>query len=373
MAIVGFTHTALAQQVNTAPGAPRALNDDLVLPQQLSLFYAGKIAPKVGAFIQLTYSGPEDHLGIDNTDIRFAHTVDVGGKPLILGVTLNNNPTVTDLWNSTPAWGVPFTGSASAPTPGASTLVEGRMAQAVAGGSVYGFFNGLVYGEVALYRSAPLGVSLPHDASTGATNIIDGVMPYWRVAVEKGFGNSSLSVGAFGLSGTLLPGGKSTDTSTDPPTDTLHALVAPGDRYTDIAVDAQYQYIGTSHVVTAVATYIHEDRQLTASQAFGAADNVAGELHSFKTSVSYLYDRLVGGRVIAATTRGSSDATLYGGQGPRSTTLSGEVFYQPWQNARVALQYTNYVEFNGAALNYDGAGANAADNNTLYAYVWVAF
>jgi len=40
---------------------------------------------------------------------------------------------------------------------------------------------------------------------------------------------------------------------------------------------------------------------------------------------------------------------------------------------RLGLQYIYYTLFDGAARNYDGAGRNAHDNNTLYGYVWVAF
>jgi len=36
------------------------------------------------------------------------------------------------------------------------------------------------------------------------------------------------------------------------------------------------------------------------------------------------------------------------------------------QNLDLAAQYTAYTRFNGAATNYDGAGRNASDNNTVY-------
>ena len=42
-------------------------------PQQLSLFYAGKVAPHVGAMIQLTYANASGTIGIDNTDLRYAN------------------------------------------------------------------------------------------------------------------------------------------------------------------------------------------------------------------------------------------------------------------------------------------------------------
>jgi hypothetical protein len=53
--------------------------------------------------------------------------------------------------------------------------------------------------------------------------------------------------------------------------------------------------------------------------------------------------------------------------------LGAEIFYTPWHNVKVGLSYTAYLDFNGASENYDGAGRNAADNNTVYAYTWLAF
>jgi len=32
-----------------------------------------------------------------------------------------------------------------------------------------------------------------------------------------------------------------------------------------------------------------------------------------------------------------------------------------------------YNRFNGSQRNYDGAGRNASDNNTLYLQAWLAF
>ena len=42
-------------------------------------------------------------------------------------------------------------------------------------------------------------------------------------------------------------------------------------------------------------------------------------------------------------------------------------------NVKFGLQYVHYNKFDGATLNYDGAGRNAGDNNTLFAYAWFAF
>jgi hypothetical protein len=42
-------------------------------------------------------------------------------------------------------------------------------------------------------------------------------------------------------------------------------------------------------------------------------------------------------------------------------------------NARIGVQYTLYGKFNGARHNFDGAGANAVDNNALRLFAWFAF
>ena len=47
--------------------------------------------------------------------------------------------------------------------------------------------------------------------------------------------------------------------------------------------------------------------------------------------------------------------------------------FWPWLNLKLGLQYVHYDAFNGAAVNYDGAGTNASANNTLYLFCWFAF
>lgn len=118
---VSYTHTGAPLPDSAITGA-LATDGDLLFPQQVSLFYAGKIADGLGAFVQLTYDGLEDHFGFDNMDIRYVHHFSFGGAndnshEVLVGVTLNNNPTVQDVWNTTPAWGFPYSGSSVAPSP----------------------------------------------------------------------------------------------------------------------------------------------------------------------------------------------------------------------------------------------------------------
>jgi hypothetical protein len=123
MLIPSFTHTDKDQ-----PGAnPHFGPNDNITVQTASLFYGGAIAPHLGAFIQGTYDNVPRVFHWDNTDIRYAQSASLEGREVVFGVSLNNNPTVTDPWNSTPAWSYPFVSTALSPVVGPAvtgTLVE---------------------------------------------------------------------------------------------------------------------------------------------------------------------------------------------------------------------------------------------------------
>src|SRR5262249_34450154 len=106
------------------------------------------------------------------------------------GLTLNNNPTVQDVWNSTPAWQTPFDQRTSAaPVPGAATQIDGLLAgRGVMGITGYVWLKNSTYAEGGSDRSAPQGVAVkgvpgPLDSSAGG--VITGAAPYWRVAHER--------------------------------------------------------------------------------------------------------------------------------------------------------------------------------------------
>ncbi len=101
-------------------------NNYIDLAQQASLFYGGKVYGNLGAFVQMTFSNDYGRtFGLDNTDVRYADSVKVGGFDVLYGLTVNNNPTVQDPWNTTPVWSSPFITSNFALSPVASTLLEG--------------------------------------------------------------------------------------------------------------------------------------------------------------------------------------------------------------------------------------------------------
>lgn len=360
------TKTALPdtqQGVGSVPADALAKNGQLLFPQQGSLFYAGRIAPNFGAFVQMTYDGTAGTFGWDNTDIRYAKPIN---DNLLWGISFNNNPTVQDLWNSTPAWQSPFDQRSSvAPSPSKSTMIDGGLAGAgVAGLSVYASWNNLVYAELGAYRSAPAAAQIDSTSS----GVVSGMAPYWRLAYERTWGRNSWEAGLYGIDAKLHPGGG-------------NALSGPTDHYRDWAIDTQYQYIGDEHLVSVLATYINEKQTLNATSAAEGASNLSNDLKSTRIGASYYYQRKYGAALGYFSTTGSADALLYApaplagfaNNKPDSRGWTAELNWVPYENTKLTLQYTAYSKFNGGGTNYDGAGRNANGNNTLYLLGWINF
>ncbi|HEV2389048.1 MAG TPA: hypothetical protein VGS20_17540 [Candidatus Acidoferrales bacterium] len=346
---------------------PTTQNWDFAIPQDVSLFLAGAFATHAGGFVQATYNSQSDHFSWDNTDIRYAKNTLLRGKTLVYGAMLNNNPTVEDLWHDTPAWGFPWINSSSVPTPAAAAAVDGRLAQDVAGLGGYAMWNDHLYGAATIYRSAHLGQPLPN-TGVGFDFNIQGAAPYWRAAWQQTMGNNYLEVGTYGMHIRSTP----------------QAIAGPENTYTDVAVDSQFERVLptlANDLLIFHATYIHEHSDLNGFFAAGSAGVVPHNLNTFRVNAVYHF----GYRYVSALgyflTTGTADPVLYAPadlQGSRTGSPRNEGFvanftYWPVQNVRMAVQYTGYTEFNGARFNYDGAGRNAGDNNSLYLYVGLFF
>ena len=341
------------------PNGGVSQNGTVQFPEEASLFYAGRIAPNVGGFIQITYDNNDNTFGWDNTDIRFADQATLGqDKPLTWGVTANNSPSVQDPWNSLPAWQYPFsTTSSLAPPQIATTQLEGIGNGTVAGLTAYGYWNNLVYVELGGYAAAPHGLGGTPLNSAFPDSTVHGFSPYWRIAVQPQWGRNSFSAGLVGFNDDVTPGGS-------------NVTSGPTDNYRDTGFDAQYQFIGDDNIVSAQFRYIYEKQSLNAT----LPTDPNNHLQSFRLGASYFYQRQLGGSIGYASTTGNSNAALYAPTGsPNTTAWAFEVDYLPWQNVKLALQYTLYTKFNGASSNYDGNGRNASDNNTLYLFAWIAF
>src|SRR5439155_1281315 len=334
MVQTSFTRTAKAQHGTQ--------NGNVEFPQQLSVFFGEAISPRIGTFIQITYDAVAGSVGMDNISLRYAKHGKLASKPVLWGVTVNNSPTVQDVWNSTPVWGYPFASSGVAPTPAAAPLVDGSLAQNVAGLGTYALWADHVYGELTVYRSAPQGGAHPPDASSEL--ITKGVVPYWRFAYQRTFGTQYLEVGTYGLAARLYPTG----------------VTGPTDRFTDVAGDVQYER--------------HAGQKLDATFGAGGSANAKNSLNTVRANAAWLTASRWGGTFGVFGTTGTADALLYAPAAvtgfaagkPNSNGVIAELQFMPWINTRFSLQYVAYQKFNGASSNYDGAGRNASDNNTVY-------
>jgi hypothetical protein len=361
--------SAFFQASDTAPNKPQpgTQSDSFEFPQDVSLFLAGAFSTHTGGYVQFTYTGQNDHFGWDNTDIRYANSTTLASKSLVYGITLNNNPTVEDLWNDTPAWGFPWVSPDSTVGPITVPALDGVLAQDVAGLGGYAMFDNHWYADATLYRSDHLGAPQPNPG-TGFNINIQGVAPYWRLAWQDTFGNNYLEIGTYGLHLRSTPNG----------------VMGAENSYTDVAADLQWERIFpklSNDLLTVHGTYIHENSDLNAAFASGGASFSPHHLNTWRADGTWHFGDKYGATLGAFNTTGTSDPLLYAaapvtGSASGSPKTSGYILqlaYWPVQNISLTLQYTGYWRFNGLQMNYDGAGRNAWNNNAVYTLVWFNF
>jgi hypothetical protein len=355
-----------------------------------SLLCCGKVTDNIGMFIQWTWDR-FDHLNdrdkwvskthVDQVDLRYADRFINKDRDFIVGATLNNNPGVTDVWNThnsafTPVPGyVPVgnpAGNAGGPFVDVPAMpIVQSLGQSSAGVTAYLFWNNLVYAELGGYKAAEKAFSMfgePHASDIDSFRRLKGLNPYWRLALNHDWGANSGMIGIHGMSAQTYS--DSADTG------------SPTARFNDFGVDGQYQYILDPHVFTGMFSYTHEkqryaDELWNADNAgyLGIFANSSNTLDYLRAKATYVYEAKYGASLAYTSVRGSSDAILYSNPSavPNSRLWVPEVFWNPVQYVRVGVQYYKWEQYQGAKSNYDGNGRNARDNNTLFLYVWAAY
>jgi hypothetical protein len=373
-----FTATQADQPGGAAAGFGK--NNNFALTQA-SIFYAGRlfgpygadlfgadsaaIANKFGIFSQTTYNGVAKTWGWDNTELRFADKGKFGARDFLYGIYVNNNPTMEDPWNSTPAWGFPFTGSGLAPVPAASPLITGALAHQVGGLGAYVMVSNTVYLDLGAYHTlAPQFQRTLGTDPMGETQV-PGLAPYWRLAVEKSATSSTWELGTFGMLAGTYPGRDST---------------AGKDQIADLGADSEYQFSDGTSDITILGSMIYEHSDWKASRALGNASNSSDRLLNEKLTVDYLFDKTVGAAAQIFYVDGSIDPLLYADSVAGSATSNGLICqlnylpfnkgggpaFWPRSNVKLSLQYVAYAHF-------DGTARNASGNNTLYLETWIVF
>jgi hypothetical protein len=353
----------------------------------LSVLCCGKITDNLGVFAQWTYdvygSYNTDtgkwigHPHIDQLDIRYADRFIDKDRDLIVGASLNNNPGVSDVWNThnnaftpVPTYvpianavgnnGAPYLDLPAVP------FLGGSVAQSSTGLTAYAFWNNTVYGELGFYKTAEAPLSFFNEAHISdlayPSRLKGSNNPYWRVALNHDWGANSAMIGLHGLRADVYSDAQD--------------LSSPTVRFNDVGIDGQYQYILDPHVVTAMFSYTHEKQSFpdTVIGQDGFGTNSSDTLDYLRLKATYVYQAKYGASLAYTSVKGSNDATLWGSASgvPNSRLWTPEVFWTPVQYVRVGLQYYKWNQFLGAKSSYDGT-RNASDNNALVFYVWGAY
>ncbi len=357
--VESFTHTQKDQAGGAAPGFGSNNNWEF---QTAGVYLAGAISDHLGMLMQVSYSENGHRVEWDMTDIRYARQAKFGSHSAVWGITLNNNPTISDLYNTGAAWQYPYFGPDLAPGSVATPIVNGGLMNGVLGLTAYTQIDGKWYFEGGLYK-VPSKSFIDH-VNGMYPGRLDIPAPYLRAAYQASLGSASnLEVGALFFEPRLIPMSSM-------------GMSTQSDNYKDYGVDASYEWFGgTKHAITVQGQYVHEKQTLNNSFAVGASSNLHNRLNSFNINANYWYESTYGATLGAFATNGSRDAMLYSAassnDSPNTSGGSmelnwvpfgkGNSWAQPYANLRVGLQYTFYTKFNGTS-------SHASDNNTLYLY-----
>ena len=326
-------------------------------PKELGLYYAGRITEHMGTFLQVTYA-QGDGFSMDMSDLRYVRDFSLGGHRTILGLDVNNGPTLEDLWNSTPDYGWPYVEGGPRPMP--FIAADSVMTNVVGAGS-YLYWDNLLYGYAGVYQSAP----------QGGNDALHGISPYVRLAYTP---TPNLEVGAFGFFATR-PCYTRVDPSADSPlapSPDVRAGCGSGGSVDDLGLDAQYQmFAGANNVYTFHARAIREI-ETGAEKTFGSYGGPGSISRDYlNADANWIYEHrwALSGGVFGEWGKASNYYNLVYGSGFRPVSTPdtfGEVVegdYFPWENVKLSLQYTYYNMVNGYASDYNGAGRDASDDN----------
>ena len=369
MAVASYVRTTKDQ---TSPPPHYSGNDNTTL-DQASVFLAGGLGDHFGGFVQTTYDGVARAWHWDNLDLRAVTTVHLKGNDVLLGATVNNAPTVQDIWNTLPAWGYPYTSSALTPSGPASPLLNGAFAQTTLGASGYAWINSHIYVELGAYGS-PGSVTLTRlGVDPTAPGNIKGLAPYQSLAYQTATLGGTAEVGLVGMQASIAPG--------------LDASTGATDHYNDLGLDASfYRSLASGDTLSLNGRVLVERQRLNASYLLGAAARTQDRLTDLRMAASYAFKDGVGATVQYFSTTGTPDETLYAADRTSKPNTSGVMvqfdatpFGQgtsplgPRFNMRVGVQYLAYFTFAGSANNYDAMGGKATDNSTLRVFTWFAY
>ncbi|MBI5720467.1 MAG: cytochrome C [Burkholderiales bacterium] len=352
---------------------------------ETSVYLAGRLAPKLGAYVKVMHSddpfnsGAQRNTELHNADVRFADTVRLLDRDAIWGVSLNNNPGVQDPLDTNQAWGFPALGTTGSLFNGTTSPTVPRRVLGLTG---YTLWDQHWYAEAGAYRSLSRSLQdrLGQDPQRDPGHF-SGLAPYWRLAYLHDMKTQFFGAGVYGMRAKrqlAVLGPQPLTTERSGPSDTL----------TDIGVDAMYEYLGNrEHVVQLRANAVHERRRYgtTPTNPFtGAVAPADATVREFTFAGTYVFRQHYG--ITAAVMRSDSkDPVRYFPFGRTDSKVRyTELFWTPfgnedswaapWANLRLAAAWTRFDRFNGGTQNVFGPfSPNAADLDSFQVYAQFTF
>ena len=378
-----------------------------VLPEELNVFMAGKLTEQIGGNVKITVnainttplfstSGVQTgtrvgkDVFLDNSEIRFAQSAQMNSVPLVWGLTLNNAPSTQDLWSTTPGHGFPYRTSSllnawGLGQFGPTAMMDNGMNSQVLGVGMFAMLNDVWYGEFTSYHGSKttipaLEVATANNAVSTSNN------PYWRLAWNPVEGPHSWMIGTFGMVSRLSRDRLVTGSSSG--------------KYTDIGLDAQYQFITPSHSWSAQVSLIQEKVDWSARAVGTNHDAQTTTLNNLKAKLTYDFARTYGATWFGFSSNGSTDSLYWAYNSNPSVTTGAcnqnssllaycssngmpntagqgfEFYYSPIPQLRINLQQTYYRSFLGGRTFIDNTSGNsrsASDNNLTYLYATYSY
>ncbi|BAP89290.1 putative high molecular mass cytochrome c [Burkholderiales bacterium GJ-E10] len=383
---------------------------------QYSVFFGGRITDNLGVFGQMSGSGAgmpgtsSFSPTVDNTEARYVHRFTNSGSlepEAVLGVYVNNDYTMQDVWNAVPAWRFPWFPYSNYPSPLVGPGIPGTFLDnfsvpgATVGIGTYLWWHKTIYAEFALRRNTNGALSefnwgnganpggLATTASTNPNNVggfqgeaVDNYAPYYRIAYSHDWGYNSVEAGLFGTDArTCVIQVTGSNAAFGSSTCSTGATPNAFNYYRDIGIDSQYQYNkGEPWVYTASGSYIIEHSNQIAN---GFGDST---LKEFNVRGTAYYNRQYGLTVGWTDFTGQSSGGAYqfndatgtpvaGSGNPATTYWTLEANYLPMQDLRFSLMYQAFTKLDGYTSGIPGyaGNTNPSDFNRLTGAIWWVF
>lgn len=317
--------------------------------READLYLGGRLNDNIGGYSKIRSNNSGNatfDTRLDDVDLRFVgKPFQIAGKDTMIGVSVNNNPGISDPVHVLP--------NASTLTPasngGASTMLSSSaLSNRVIGASVYGLYDRNWYGEVGSYSalspSAQDRLGWPVNGDPGKLSDTS----YARLAYMKDMKRQFFSVGLTALTTRRQP-----------------LRTGPSDDLTDLGYDLTYQFLGTrEHVLSLAYVNIYERRKygsplMSTDPTLPALDR--GSVRDQTLSMNYAFKQTYGVLAAHMINSGSFDAARYSPVGIPDTTsnlillywtpFGKDGTYTSMANLRVSAGWFRFDKFNGSTSN----------------------